>query len=186
MAIAAVLVSVYKIRQTKSVVDLGSFLKLQGYDLKTKEATFRNHKSQKITGDKAGEHFILLEVKNVNSDSAGQILDELLAPIIDANSGLTISNPYSGTQTQLSTPKGYEPIQKSLNLNGVETTYYRVFSNEIYSLRIFSATEAKYEGVFAVYYCTNNNSAYRFEVYNNIGKVNEESALETLKNIYCE
>ncbi len=166
--------------------DIPGQLSKLGYQVEVKEATFQGYDSQKISAEKDNEKVLLQIVKDVKKDSSIEILKNLESPIESAQKTKIISDPYTGKKRELSVPEELKPIQEEKIIEGKPVIYYIIYANEIFSLRIFSEAEAKYKGLFLVYFCDNKKSAYKLEIYYPIEDFNKERAVNTLSSLFCQ
>lgn len=179
-------ISLYAVFATKPATGPESVLKSLGFNTETTNVTFQNYKAQKISADKGDEHVILEITKNVRKDSSNTILKDLVKPVESIQQNVVITDPYSGSQTELKIPDTLKPTKKEIAMSNSSLTYYVVYVNEIFSLKIFSEKEAKFKGIFTAYYCPEKNTAYRLEIFNNINGFDENSELDLVGNLFCK
>ena len=79
-----------------------------------------------------------------------------------------------------------KPIKKEVTIQGQTVPYYLVHANIIISLRVYAETEVRYKGLFASYFCENNNTAYKLEIYYPLKEeFNEEKAINLFSSLFC-
>lgn len=156
------------------------------YEVEVREVTFLGYESQNISAKKENENVFIKVVENVEKESAEQILKRLEEPIENAQKVVTLFDPYVGEERTLSVPEKMRPQKEKLDVGENFIEYYSVYTNEIFSLRIFSETEANYKGLFSVYFCDNESKAYRLEIYYPIEDFNEGKAVDVLSSLFCK
>lgn len=166
--------------------DAPRMLRALGYVVEVKDATFRGFTSEKISASKDSEQIMLQIVKNVGKNASGNVLKELTSAIESVQQKVVITDPYSGRQQELSLPDSLKPVKEHALIRGNEITYYIVYTNEIFSLKIFSESEAKYKGLFSTYYCPDKKTAYALEIYADIKQFDKEKNIELLSSLFCK
>jgi len=157
-----------------------------GYDVEIKDVTFRGYESQNISFEKDKEKVLMQTVDNVERDMVKKILTELTAPVLDANKDTTMFNPYIAQEVTLSVPEELKPLKKETIINGQTVDYYLIHANVIFSMMIYSEAEVKYRGLFSAYFCENNNTAHKLEIYYPAEEeFDEEKALNLFSSLYC-
>jgi len=167
--------------------NLSSQLRSLGYEVKMKETTFRGYKSQNISAERDGKKVLVQTVNNVKRDTVQKTLAEFTAPILDAKKDITIFDPYTAQEVTLIVPEDLKPLEKETTINGQSIEYYLVNANIIFSLRVYSQVEIRYRGLFAIYFCENNNTIRTLQIYYPIEEgFNEEQAVNLLLALYCD
>jgi len=166
--------------------DLPSRLRYLGYGVEVKNVTFQGHESQNISAKKDKENIFLKIVKDVEKDSAPELLKKLEEPIENAQNEFTLSDPYTGKERTSSIPKELRPKKEETNIKGESLGYYLVYANGIFSLKIYSAEEPRYQGLFSTYFCENKKTAYKLEIYHPIGDFDLKGALKVLSSLFCK
>lgn len=184
--IAAILAVVLLFLNFNAKTDLLGQLRSMGYETKVKEVTYRGYESKNISAEKDGEKVLIQTVNNVKKDKVGEILTELTTPVVDASKDISVFDPYTAQEVTLNVPEELKPIKKEVTIQGQTVPYYLVHANIIISLRVYAETEVRYKGLFASYFCENNNTAYKLEIYYPLKEeFNEEKAINLFSSLFC-
>lgn len=157
-----------------------------GYHIEKRDVTFRGYSSQNISANKGNEWVLLQIVRGVEKKDSDSVLKELLNPVDTINQKVVITDPYSGRMKELSIPDPLKPVAESLTVNGRPIPFYIVYANSIFSLKIFSEAEAKYKGIFSVFYCSDEKTAYNIEVFDINEHFNIDNAKLVLSSLICK
>lgn len=180
-----ILAAIFAVKTLFPENDRSGVLRSLGYTVQMKDATFRGYSSQKISASKGSGQVMLQIVRNVQKDSSGEILKEFNTTIDTIQQKVVITNPYSGQQQELSLPESLKPIKKDVVINGSPVTYYLVYANEIFSMKIFSEAEAKYKGLFSTFYCPKEKAAYSLEIYSDIKHFDKQKSITLMTSLFC-
>ena len=157
-----------------------------GYDVEIKDVTFRGYESQNISFEKNKEKVLMQTVSNVAENKSSEVVAELTAKVVDAQNDITIFDPYQEQQVTLSVPEELKPLKKETIINGQTVDYYLTHANVIFSMMVYSEAEVKYRGLFSAYFCENNNTAHKLEIYYPAEEeFDEEKALNLFSSLYC-
>lgn len=157
-----------------------------GYKTSVTKGTFRGFASEQIAADKDGERLLLQIVKGVESGASDQVLTDLGSILDTVRQKVIVYDPYTGKERELGVPDTLKPAEETISLRDHPFTYSIVYANEIYSLKIFSDSEAAYKGLFSTYYCPRQKAAYRVEVYAKRNYFDKQKAINLLTSLYCQ
>lgn len=184
--VVALVVAVLLFLNFSVKINLPDQLSKLGYTVEIEDVTFQGYKSQKISAEKGGEGVLIQTVSTVEENMAGKILEKLAGSVMDAKSDIIIFDPYTTTETELRVPEDLKPVKKETIIRDQSVSYYLVYANVIFSMRIYSEAEVRYRGLFATYFCGNDNTAYKLEIYYPVEeKFDEEKALNLFSSLYC-
>jgi len=165
---------------------LPAYLRSLGYEADVKYATFRGHQSQNISAEKDKANVLVQIVSGVKDDAAPEILEQLRAPVLDAQQDIVMFNPYIAEEVTLRVPEELKPVKKETKIQGASIGYYLTHANAIFSMMVYSEPEVRYKGLFATYFCPSNNTAYKTEIYYPAEEeFDEEKALNLFSSLYC-
>lgn len=185
-AIAAMFVAVLLFLNFSAKAVLPGQISQLGHEVEIKDVTFRGYKSQNISFEKDEAKVLMQTVNNVERDMVKKILAELTAPIVDAKKDTTIFNPYIAQEVTLSVPEELKPLKKETTIRGQTVDYYLVYANVIFSMMVYSEAEVRYKGLFAAYFCENDNTTRKLEIYYPAEEeFDEEKALNLFSSLYC-
>ena len=94
-----------------------------------------------------------------------------------------VFDPYLGTETNVSLPEAFRPVQDAVIINGTSVKYYVVYANEIFSYFVLSPEQAKYRGLSSVFSC--NDFVYKAELFLPAKEFEKELLLAKFKELYC-
>lgn len=160
-------------------------LRALAYNVDIKDVTFQGYPSQKISAVSGTSNILIQSVKNVKKDAQDKLIEVLNNDVANVGQKVIVTDPYSGKESELVIPESLRPVMKTVEINGKSLNYYLINTNEVFSLKIFSVSEAKYKGISAVYFCP-DGIIYKTQIFNTIGSFNEEKSLGLLQSIYCK
>ena len=163
-----------------------NLLRSSGYNVQTNDTTFRGFTSQKISASKGSEQVTLQIVRGVGKDISGNILNQLDARINDIQQEVVITDPYSGKQQELSIPEFLKPVKEAVIIGDIPIIYYIVYTNDIFSMKIFSEAEAKNRGLFSTFYCPREKAVYALEIYSDVEHFDKQKQLSVMSSLFCK
>ena len=157
-----------------------------GYTVEIKEIAHKGYTSRSILAQDDARRMRVQTINNVEQDKVGEILAELTAPVLDAEKDIAVFDPYTRQEATLSVPEEFKPLKKETTIRGQTVPYYLAHANIIFSMMVYSEVEVMYRGLFATYFCDNDKTAYKLEIYYPIfEEFDEEKALHLFSSLYC-
>lgn len=185
LALIILLIAILLVKQSLGN-NVSHVLQSFGYRVNAQYSTFRGFDSQKISAAKDDRQVILLAVKEATGPDESGVITQLNEPLQSILQKVIITDPYTGRQQELSVPESLKPVKEEIVIKGIPVTYYVVYANKIFSMKIFSQAEAVNKGLFSTYYCPNTKTAYQLEIFSGAANFNKQEQTSLLSSLYCK
>lgn len=153
-------------------------------DVETRDVTFNGYESQKISATNDVKIFLQI-VKNVELNSSQQLLEKFEKKAVESKRNFTIIDSYSGEVSETDVPEELKAVKEMTKINNKSVSYYIVYANEIFSLKLISEKEVKFKGLISTYYCEKEMTIYNLEVYSKPEKFDKRKSLDILSSLFC-
>jgi|TARA_B100001964_G_C14018473_1_gene502691 hypothetical protein len=183
--IPVIIILIFILLQLNKPKDVLSRLQSEYEEVEIRETSFLDYDSQKVFVSSDNKKILLQVVRNVKQDSSVNVIAELKNKITEADKTFTYFDPYLAKTIEYTVPDEFKPVKEKIVINNKEITYYLVNANELFSILVFSDDHIAFNGIISIYYCEEESSVYRSEIYYDKNEFDKSDALDALNSLSC-